>query len=406
MLDKVSIMKSIEYNKVLDEIEGFEDLGELGRTDTFGSHELVIMVRGLYKNWKFPLSYFFTGNGIKGDNLTVIIENCVKKILDLNLFPIGIICDHGTQNRRMFSLFGGTENNPYTTICGKKLFLIYDMPHLLKSLRNNLLTGDFKINDKIISLKDIKKTYEIDIKNTTRAMLKITPTHISPNAFQKMTCKLAIQLLSRSVSSAIKTCVATGELKSKTALNTAWFIDIVNDMFVSANSKHIYDQNPNRRPMSNRNCNVFENLKKARLIFINAKKISHKNNKISIPPCFIGIIWTTTALCSIFDSEKIDMANVQPQKEFFLMTNRLTQDALENFFPIMRQKNGYNRNPTARIFRNCFGHICTYSLIKCSSICSNCEPDDDEYMTVDILKDVVIENPKPVNDTSESQFQE
>lgn len=42
------------------------------------------------------------------------------------------------------------------------------MPHLLKSLRNNLLTGDFKINDKIISLNDIKKTYKIDIKNTTR----------------------------------------------------------------------------------------------------------------------------------------------------------------------------------------------------------------------------------------------
>lgn len=30
LLDEVSIMKSIEYNKILDEIEGFEDLGPLG----------------------------------------------------------------------------------------------------------------------------------------------------------------------------------------------------------------------------------------------------------------------------------------------------------------------------------------------------------------------------------------
>lgn len=29
LLDEVSIMKSIEYNKVLDKIEGFEDLGQL-----------------------------------------------------------------------------------------------------------------------------------------------------------------------------------------------------------------------------------------------------------------------------------------------------------------------------------------------------------------------------------------
>jgi len=38
LLDEVSIMKSIEYNKILDEIEGFEDLGPLGRTPTFGTH--------------------------------------------------------------------------------------------------------------------------------------------------------------------------------------------------------------------------------------------------------------------------------------------------------------------------------------------------------------------------------
>lgn len=33
LLDEVSIMKCIEYNKNLDEIEGFEYLGTLGRTD-------------------------------------------------------------------------------------------------------------------------------------------------------------------------------------------------------------------------------------------------------------------------------------------------------------------------------------------------------------------------------------
>jgi hypothetical protein len=48
LLDEISIMKTIEYNKVLDEIEGFEDLGSLGRTNKLGSHALVVMVRGLY----------------------------------------------------------------------------------------------------------------------------------------------------------------------------------------------------------------------------------------------------------------------------------------------------------------------------------------------------------------------
>lgn len=59
LLDEVAIMKTLEYNKLLDEIEGYEDLGTLGRTDKIGSPALVVMVRGLYSNWKFPLCYFF-----------------------------------------------------------------------------------------------------------------------------------------------------------------------------------------------------------------------------------------------------------------------------------------------------------------------------------------------------------
>jgi len=51
---------------------------------------------------------------------------------------------------------------------------------------------------------------------------------------------------------------------------------------------------------------------------------------------------------NLFQSEKEDMSQFQSTgKVYFLMTNRLTQDALENFFFINETKNGYNRNPTA-----------------------------------------------------------
>lgn len=261
LLDEVSIMKSVEYNKIIDEIEGFEDLGSIDRTQKLGSHALAIMVRGLIKNWNFPFSYYFTGSGVKGDDLVKINKDSVEKMLNVGLLPSAIVCDQGTQNRRMFSLLGATEDNPSTIICSTNLFLIYDMPHLMKSIRNNLLTGDFKIDNNIVSMKDIHKTYEIDTNNTTaRAMTKITPTHLNPNPFQKMSCKLAIQLLSNSVSAAIKTCVATGELNTTTEINTSEFIDVVNKMFDSANSKNLSDPNPNRKPMSTRNKLVFDNL--------------------------------------------------------------------------------------------------------------------------------------------------
>jgi hypothetical protein len=204
------------------------------------------------------------------------------------------------------------------------------------------MSGDFKIENKIISFEDIKKTYEVDSQSTSaRAMCKITPIHLIPNAFQKMSCKLAIQLFSKSVSAAIKTCVSTNELQSSSALYTSEFVDIMNDMFDTCNSKNLYDPNPNRKPICDRNPGTIENLERARSIFQKSIKISNKNKKISIPPCFTGIIWTTTALIELFHSEKNDSKCFQPEKEYFLLTNRLTQDALENLFSIMRQKNGY-----------------------------------------------------------------
>lgn len=53
--------------------------------------------------------------------------------------------------------------------------------------------------------------------------------------------------------------------------------------------------------------------------------------------------------------------------------------------------NGYTRNPTARIFRSCVASIYTFSLMKVSEKC-NCETDSDNYLTVDILSDVEINN--------------
>lgn len=53
----------------------------------------------------------------------------------------------------------------------------------------------------------------------------------------------------------------------------------------------------------------------------------------------------------------------------------------------------YNKNPTARTFRCCFGHICSFSLMKCSTTCSNCEPDTDEFINVDVLKDIEVDIP-------------
>lgn len=62
--DEISIKQCLEYNKKLDLIEGFEDLGPLGRTAKEATHALVFSIRGLYSQWKIPVAYFLSRNSI------------------------------------------------------------------------------------------------------------------------------------------------------------------------------------------------------------------------------------------------------------------------------------------------------------------------------------------------------
>lgn len=136
-------------------------------------------------------------------------------------------------------------------------------------------------------------------------MCKISPSHLHPNLFQKISCKLVLQIFSNSVSLTIKTSIITGQLKSKTAKDTAdFFLLEMNNKFDACNSKNLYDINRNRRPMNSKNTYIFENINKSISTFRGAKKINHKTNTMLVPPCFSGMVWSLTAIKLLYENEK------------------------------------------------------------------------------------------------------
>ncbi|KAL4152877.1 hypothetical protein QTP88_000710 [Uroleucon formosanum] len=309
MIDEMAIKYCLEYNKSLDMIEGYEDLGHLGRSNRLAKLAFVIMIRGLYNKWKLPMSYFLSSTGVKGEEMAKIMKSCVSELIKIGFDPVCITCDQGSANRKMFSILNATSDKPYTIIEGKKNYLIYDVPHLLKSIRNNLLNGNILLKFskcvKTIRFYDFKKTYEIDKSSvTTRAMCKI-------------------------------------EKQS----------------------------------------------------FKNSSKIIKKN----VPPCFTGMIWSLNAVLDLYETEQSEMLFASPSTNFFLMTNRLCQDPIENLFSIFRQKGGYNKNPTCRTLRYSFASVCSFGLLNCASEKSNCEEDDDIFL---------VSSQTPINDDIENHSQQ
>lgn len=60
--------------------------------------------------------------------------------------------------------------------------------------------------------------------------------HMNPNSFQKMSVKLATQLLSHRVYAAIKIALRIGELVSSTGENSAYCVKTMDDLFDALNS--------------------------------------------------------------------------------------------------------------------------------------------------------------------------
>lgn len=237
IFDEMKIKRFLEYSKVLDVVEGYEDLGTFGRSSAMASQAMVFMIRGIYSSWKLPISYFLSSTSMKATILSELILEQINLLISCKLHVTAIICDQGPNNRSALTKLGFTKENPCIQVNGTKIFAVYDVPHLIKNVRNNLLTSDIIFKNNRVSFQDIKKTYEIDKHSpTSRTLLKITDSHINPGPFKKMSCKLALQVFSKSMYAAMRTCINTNELKSSTATHTAEFVNEINNLFDCLNS--------------------------------------------------------------------------------------------------------------------------------------------------------------------------
>lgn len=357
LFDEMALKKTLEYNRKSDIIEGFEDLGELGRRPVPATQTLVLMIRGIYSQWKLPIAYFVSQNGVTEESLFSIITKCLEHLKVCGFDPIGITCDLSRTNQKFFKKLGVTVDQPYFYMHDVKYYALFDVPHLLKCVRNNFIDNDFKLQDKYIKFSDIKKIYDLDIHSSTgRSLPKLTESHLNPNSFEKMNVKLATQLFSHSVAAAIKTAVVTGEITSSTAMDTANFVEVMNNLFDALNSTCLRSKKPCNKVFCEKNSKVLEAINVGYDIMKNLRKIS-RQGKETRPDSFDGFLITINAVTEL-------AADQRKEGFHYLFTGRLSQDPLENQFSVYRQKGGYNRNPTVRSFRAAFKMNIVHNLMR------------------------------------------
>lgn len=207
------------------------------------------MLRSIRDNWKQVIGFAVAATTIPVQELKTILNELITKCFSIGLFVKGLVCDQGKTNQSLYKCLGVTTDQPYYMLQNHKIICIYDVPHLIKSIRNNFINYDLQIGEgeasKVVSWNVIRQLYKIDSSSFIRLVPKLTPMHIQPNNFPKMKVSYAVQIFSSSAAAGLRTMeqlkLFTPEA-SKIANDTADFLKQVNEIFDMLNSRTLYSK--------------------------------------------------------------------------------------------------------------------------------------------------------------------
>lgn len=363
MLDEMAVRKCLEYDKGLRSFVGCvtDEVCKFQRDSTsdvaLASHSLVIMIRGLTTNWKQVVAYYLTGESVEGSVLWRLVK---QVIIDLNAIQVNVravVCDMGSCNRAMWRAAGIVACKEHVTnsvkhpVLEQSLYFLPDVPHVLKNVRNCLLSNDillpseivkqYKLPGPIVSISHVRSLLELQDSSELKIAPSLRQQHVQPKQFEKMKVSFAAQLFSHSVSSALQFCVSANLLPVG-ASTTAWFFEIINQWFDAANARAKMQA---LHPNSGNKISVLQlMLSLAPNLSFRSRHTTSCERKTTWKPIQTGLLMATKSL--------LDMHTELVKTGYFryLLTSRLTQDALENLFSQIRGRG--DSHPTPVKFRH------------------------------------------------------
>lgn len=369
-IDEMAIKSNLFYHTGRDEIVGLVDTGNETKEFCIAQNVLVIMARGLYSNWKQPIAYFFISTQFQANKLRIVLEQCILKLSDLGLHIEAIVSDMGSNFIELANCFGIDPNSSEFMVGDKKVIYLFDTCHLIKATRNNLLNNVFCFNGKQTSWTYIESFYNQDKQKFYRCAPKLTNAHIYPSNFDKMKVRLAVQVLSNTVASAMHTYMSLGALPLE-AIGTIEVLEKFNKLFDLVNSSYIRNENKFKKVYEGADYQV-SYLNEMETFLENLKIFNKKGDDVSsrsrTKRCWritikgIKQLWQNLALADFK----------------YLQTRRVNSDCLENFFGSIRQQGGNSINPTPIQFERAYRKLFCQNYLHSNQM--NCKDDLDELL--------------------------
>lgn len=219
VFDEVHLSTQITYNASEDRFIGFKEDGS-DSVPQIADHALVFMVRGLRKQWKQPIAYYFVHKTISSAQLSCLIKGLIVECRLVGLHVLATLSDQGSTNRGAINLLlkdtdricieRRIENRFFGYLVGDlEVVHLYDPPHLLKCVRNCLLEHNiqfqWKNETKTAKWADIVQYYKFDKgDDDIRLTPKIMDGHVYKQKMNKMKVSVAAQIFSQRLSAVMR----------------------------------------------------------------------------------------------------------------------------------------------------------------------------------------------------------
>ncbi|KAL1482039.1 hypothetical protein MTO96_015125 [Rhipicephalus appendiculatus] len=248
VLDEIKLKESVDFNRSTYKFDGFVDFSNTAGQSrvTSADHALVIMFIPLFHKWVQPVASFATKGAAPGFVLAKLVLECVLQLERHSASVIAVVSDGSGNNKSMWTHLGvsGKLANPFNKIPhptledGRFLHFLCDVPHIIKCVRNHLLSHTYaKAGPHCINFKHYQQLYETEKKAQLKVVPKLTHSHVNPGKLEKMNVRLAAQLLSRSVAIGLKFYREQGEPDFEGTEGTEMFTLLTNDLFDTLNAK-------------------------------------------------------------------------------------------------------------------------------------------------------------------------
>ena len=150
MFDAMHIRPHLEYNAFSDCVSGVVHMDSETRSGEVAQSLLVFMLRSMFRGWTQLIGHHFTPSAFHQKDLRQLLDYYLSALDTAGLVCRAVVCDQEPSHVSMFREAGVSKDAPYIRCpsSGRKVFIIFDPPHLLKSTRNNLMTSDFLVSSR------------------------------------------------------------------------------------------------------------------------------------------------------------------------------------------------------------------------------------------------------------------